>query len=177
MSEKPTKNVKQLLLDIGRDLDVTERITDTVTLLGHSWKFTLLNEEESNWRMANVNMATKLSAIASFRLPTLAIGIREIDDISVFEFFAEEWATLPDDFRRELENMNKYARKYFAAEHLMKFLASRFPEGIAELYDKWQVLENRRLEAIATLKKSSGESSEPAQMEKNTTELSPTGEE
>jgi hypothetical protein len=176
MSTNP-KNVKRLLEDIAKELDVTGNITDTFSVLGHSWTFSLLNEEESNWRMAHVVMSNQLSAVASFRLPTLSIGIRKIDDISVYEYFDEEWQALPADKRSELMNMNTYSRKYFCAEHLMKFLADRYPEGIAELWEKYQTLEARRTEAIVTLKKSSGESSEQETKEENTTEPSPTGAE
>ena len=175
MSTTNPKNFKMLLDDIGKELDVTGNISETFSIFNHNWTFALLNEEESNWRMSHVNMGNKLSAVASFRLPTLAMGIRKIDDVPVFDFFTDEWKELPDDTRRELVNMNPYARKYFTAEHLMKFLAERYPEGIAELWEKWQELETRRLEAIATLKKSSGESSESETLDQNTTELSPIG--
>lgn len=168
------RNLKQTLLDIGKELDITGAISETFGVFGHKWKMALLNEEESNWRMSHVVMSNKLSAVASFRLPTLAIGIREIDDIPVVDFFAEDWEAMSADVRNELMSMNPYSKKYFVAEHLMQFLAARFPEGVAELWEKWQMLENRRLEAIATLKKSSGESSESTK-EAPTTELSPTG--
>lgn len=176
MSTNP-KNVKKLLEDIGKELDVTGNISETFMVLGHSWTISLLNEEESNWRMAHVVMSNQLSAVASFRLPTLSIGIRKIDDISIYEYFDEEWKRLSEDKRNELESMNTYSRKYFCAEHLMKFLADRYPEGIAELWEKYQTLEARRTEAIETLKKSSGESSEKETSEESTTEPSPIGAE
>jgi hypothetical protein len=157
------KNPKQLLLDIGRELDITGKISDTFDVLGHKWEMALLSEEESNWRMAHVVIGSKLSAVSSFRLPTLSIGIRSIDEVSVFDFFEDDWKDLSTDARQELLAMNPYAKKYFCAEHLMQFLADRLPEGIAELWERWQLLEKRRQEAIETLKKSSGESSEEAQ--------------
>jgi hypothetical protein len=175
MSNTP-KNPKQLLLDIGKDLNITEGISEIFDIFGRKWKMSLLNEEESNWRMAHVVTSSKLSAVTSFRLPTLAIGIREIEGVSVYDFFAEDWDKLTPDSRQELLSMNPYAKKYFCAEHLMQFLSDKYPEGIAELWEHWQQLEKRRNEAIAALKKSSGESSEKT-AEPNTTEPSPTGEE
>lgn len=169
------KNPKQILDDIGKELDCTGEISQVFNILGHNWKMSLLNEEESNWRMAHVVVSTKLSAVASFRLPTLAIGIREIDGISIAEFFEDDWKLLPESARQEMLLSNPFTRKYFCAEHLMNFLSQRFPEGVAELWEKWQELEDRRKEAISALKKSLGESSEEEKSQ-STTEPSPIGE-
>lgn len=174
MSTTNPKNLKMALMDIGKDLNVTDTISDVFTVFNHTWEMALLGEEESNWRMSHVVMSNKLSVVASFRLPTLAIGIRKIDGVAILDYFSEDWDAISPDTKQELLNMNPYSQKYFCAEHLMKFLADKYPEGIAELWEKWQILEARRTEAIAALKKSSGESSEKEE-KKSTTELSPIG--
>jgi hypothetical protein len=168
------KSPKQILDDIGKELDITGGISDVFNVLNHNWEMALLNEEESNWRMAHVVVSTKLSAVASFRLPTLAIGIRKIDGISIADFFEDDWQVLSEAARQEMLLSNPFTRKYFCAEHLMNFLSQRFPEGVAELWEKWQELEDRRKEAISSLKKSSGESS-AEEKSQSTTEPSPIG--
>lgn len=148
----PVKNPKQILFDLAEELDGNV-IEDDFEVFGKKWTLRLLNEEESNWRNANLIVASRLTALSSLRLPTLAIGIRKIDDVPVYDFFAEEWMTLSDDERRELENMNKYSKKYFVAEKLMEFLSQRLPDAIDLLWNNWQELETRREKAQEMLKK------------------------
>lgn len=169
------KNLKKLLDDVRNDLNGDGCIEDTFEVSGHKVRMRLMNEEEQNWRNGNIIMMNKMSAISSFRLPTLAIGIRSFDDMDVFEFFAEEWDRLDASVREELNKTSKYTHKYFAAEHMMEFLSQWSPEAVNKLWEKWQELESRREEAVAAVKKSSGESSEKVK-NPNMTEFSPFGE-
>lgn len=172
------KSVRDILDDIGRELD-GDTLEGELSARGFKAKVRLLTEEESNWRFARVDPSTPTSAISSFRLPTLAIGIREIYHeklgrwVSVYEFFDDEWEKLPEDARDALMSTNKFSKKYFIAEYLMQWLSQR-REIIKELYDQWTELEQRRSDAQAALKKSSGEGSEE-EKSKNSTDPSPDG--
>lgn len=168
---------KRLLMDLAKELD-GDSLESTFELFDRTWSIRLLTEDESNWRNGYVNTGTKLSTITSYRLPTLAIGIRAIDGIPVYAFFQDEW-TATEDGRAAfelIEGKGRFSQKYFAAEHLMEFLADRFPEKMEELWEEWAKLETRREEAQASVKKSSGEGSEE---DKNSTGTgsSPSGDE
>lgn len=169
------KNIKRLLADIRTDLQGEGCIEDTFVVGGHKFLMRLLTEEETNWRNGNILMANKLVAVTSYRIPTLAIGIREIDDCNVFEFFSEEWDKLDSEVREELNKTSKYTHKYFAAEHLMEYLSEFLPASVEPLWESWQELEKRREEAVQAVKKSSGESSEK-DLSPSMTELSPSGD-
>lgn len=161
MPEEAMQNPKMILMDLAKELD-GETLEHSCMVHNHKWTMQLLNEEESNWRNGFVNMGTKLSAITSWRLPTLAIGIRAIDDIPVYQFFQDEWNAVAET-RQALELMDergKFSQKYFSAEYLMEFLSSRFPEALEPLWEEWQKLEGRREDAQSASKKSSGENSD-----------------
>jgi hypothetical protein len=179
MSEQ--QNPKKLLMDLQQELD-GETLEHVCLVHGFQWKMRLLNEEESNWRNGYVNTGTKLSAVTSWRLPTLAIGIRAIGPkdgelLPTSAFFQDEWrATAETRAAAEMiEGQGAFSQKYFTAEYLMEWLAGRFPEALEPLYAEWQKLEKRREDAQASVKKSSGESSEEEEKDSGT-ELSPSGE-
>ena len=175
MSDKA--NIATVLKDLAKDLDGSARISDVFSIKGHTWEMRLLNEEESNWRNAHILAANKLAMLTSFRLPTLAIAIRKIDDIPIDHFFDDVWEEMDAQDRVEIQSMSKYAKKYFIAEHLMEFLSQRFPDAVEELFVKgYNVLQEREQEAQDTLKKSSGEGSETEKSE-ITIEPSPSGDE
>lgn len=173
------KSVKDILYDIGKELD-GDTLEGELSAEGLRFKVRLLNEEESNWRFGRVDPSNTMSAINSYKLPTLAIGIREIHHdkldrwVSVYEFFDEDWEKLPAETRDALMSMNKYSKKYFIAEHLLEWLSQRNPSIIKKLYDQWVDLEKRREEAQEALKKSSGEGSKKEESE-SSTEPSPDG--
>jgi len=171
------KNPKQLLMDLARELD-GEALDDTFDCFGFQWTIRLLNEEESNWRNGYVNTGSKLSTITSYRLPTLAIGIRAINGIPVYEFFQEEWESTEEgrNALAVIEGRGRFSQKYFAAEHLMEWLAERFPEKLEELWEYWAALESRREDAQGATKKSSGEASDE-DTKPTGTESSPSGDE
>jgi hypothetical protein len=160
---KDTKilNPQRILLDLAKELD-GETVESTVELFNHTWSLSLLNEEESNWRNGYINTGSKLSTISSFRLPTLAIAIRSIDGFPIYEFFAEEWAATEHmrNVKALIDGKGRYTQKYFAAEHLMGWLSSRFADALEPLHAAYEILEKRRMEAQDALKKSSGGSSE-----------------
>lgn len=174
-----SKHVKDILTDIGKELD-GDTLEGEISAGGLRFKVRLLTEEESNWRFGHVNTSNNASALSSFRLPTLAIGIREIYHekfgrwVSVYEFFDEDWQKLSEEVQEALMDGNKYSKKYFMAEHLMEWLSQR-REIMLDLHEQWTGLEKRREEAQKALKKSSGEDSEKGEST-NSTEPSPPGE-
>ena len=165
-----------LLVDLARELD-GETLEVTFALFGHDFTISLLTEEEANWRNSFLNTGSSISTMSSWRLPTLAIGIRRIDSVPVYEFFADEWANTEEgrQIRSILEGKGKYSQKYFAAEHLMQFLADRPPEKVEEMWLHWAALEKRREDAQDNVKKSSGEASEES-TDVPGTEPSPSGD-
>lgn len=173
------RSVKDILNDIGRELD-GDNLEGELSVRDMKFKARLLTEEESNWRYAHVDPSNTVSAVSSYKLPTLAIGIREVYHkdlggwVSVFEFFDEDWQKLPELTRTSLLEMNKFSKKYFVAEHFMEWLSQR-REMVGELYNQWEQLEQRRKESQEALKKSSGEDSEMEKSE-SSTESSPDGE-
>ena len=168
-------NPRKILDDLARELD-GDCIEDSFTWRGRTFKIRLLNEEESNWRNGFVNTSSGLSTVTSFRLPTLAMGIREIDGVPVFDFFLSEWENTQKgrDIVRLVEGRGTFSMKYFAAESMMQFLGSRPPEALEEMWKCWKGLEDRREAAQANVKKSSGEDSEK-DAKPSTTESSPSG--
>jgi hypothetical protein len=172
-----TPNPKRILDDLARELD-GDCLEDTFTWKGRKFKIKLLNEEESNWRNGFVNMGSGFATLTSWRLPTLAIGIREIDDTPVFEFFRSEWESTEKgrEVVRLMEGRGTFSMKYFSAEHLMQFLGRRPPEALEEMWKYYKMLEDRREEAQDNVKKSSGEGSVKGEKPSGT-ESSPSGEE
>lgn len=153
-------NLKSVLTDIARELD-GESVDGVFEVNGHKFLMKLLNEEESNWRNAHVITVNRLSAVSSFRLPTLAICIRGIDGIDIIDFFDEKWKELKKEEKEMFGGEdNKFARKYFAAEQLMSWLSQLNPDSVGKLFDEYQKLQERRNKVQANLKKSSGENSD-----------------
>lgn len=177
----PERSVKDILNDIGRELD-GDTLEGELVSSGFRFKARLLTEEESNWRFTYVDSTNTVSALNSYKLPTLAIGIREVYHdklgrwVSVYEFFDEDWQKLPKELRDSLMSGNKYSKKYFIAENFMEWLSQRRErELIPELYTQWEKLEERRREAQDELKKLSGEGSEKEKSE-TLTDPSPDGD-
>ena len=140
-----TDNPKRILDDLARELD-GDCLEEEFTWKGLKIKVRLLNEEESNWRNGFVNMGSGLATITSWRLPTLAIGIREIGGLPVFDFFRGEWEQTEEgrNVLRLVEGRGTHSMKYFSAEHLMQYLGSRPPEALEDLWKYWKMLEDRR---------------------------------
>jgi hypothetical protein len=110
----------------------------------------------------------------SLRIPTLAIAIRKINGTSIFEHYKEDFEKLKDEEKEELEQNEDY-KKYFGANRFMEDeLKKRSPEFIAELWEEWKKVEERRKEAQEAIKKSSGVPSEKEKKE-NTLESTPSG--
>lgn len=167
-------SLKSVLDDLVSELDGNV-LSDTFVVNNRRWELKLLNEEETNWRNAHVIMANTLSAMSSFKLPTLAMSIQRVEHggamISIREFFQEEWEALSKEDRERYEGLNNaYSQKYFAAEKFMGFLSQRLPDALDPLYAKYEELKKRRDDAQDALKKSSGEGSQ------GTTDPSPPGE-
>lgn len=152
--------LKKSLLDFQSEMK-GKLLEDTFSVYDKTWTMKLLNDEEQTWAMSMVNTTNAISTGLSGRLSNLAIGIRAIDGKPVYEYFVEDWEALPKADRDALENMNRYALKYFVAEHLHSVLAPMPPEVITELWESWEKLAERRAEAQAMSKKSSGETSTP----------------
>lgn len=176
MTEEVT-NPKRVLDDLARELDGS-CLEDTFVWRNRKFRMRLLNEEESNWRNGFVNMGTNLSTLTSWRLPTLAIGIREIDDVPVFEFFRPQWeaAEKGREVLRLIEGRGVFSMKYFSAEHLMQWLGQRPPELVEDLWKFWKSLEDRREAAQGNIKKFSGVDSEK-DTNQSGTGSTPSGEE
>jgi hypothetical protein len=178
MSENQKSDPKSLLLDLAKEAD-GESLEDFCTVMkgGKAFKFEirLPNEEEANWTFRYMNPSNVVTVATSMKLPNLSISIRSINGISVDDFFMQEWEELPEFDRLEYESKNKFAQKYFAAEHMMQYLGQRTPDFVQELWEHYEALDKRRKEAQAELGNSSGEDSEKGESE-NSTEASPLGE-
>ena len=151
--------LKQSLLDFQSEMKGS-LLEDTFTVQGKTWTMRLLNEEEQTWSTSMMNTTNVVTTAVSSRLATLAIGIREIDGVPVYEHFAGDWDNMPEATRTALEDMNKYALKYFVAEHLHSIMAPLPPETITSLWEGWSELIKRREGAQDMSKKSSGETSQ-----------------
>ncbi len=181
-------SAKQLFSDIGKEME-SRCISDVYEVQGHKYEMRLLSGEETQWRNAHImldGMAIKadgklglssanLAALTSIKLPTLAMGIRKIDGESVADAFEDNWGDIPAKQQLSLLEGNKYAKKWFIAEHFMQYLSGWLDTILEELWNKWAVLEERRRQAGEELKKSSGEASEKEE-KPNSTEPSPSGE-
>lgn len=157
-------NPKQSLIDLEKELQGT-LLRDTFTVAGRQWEMRLLNAEETMWRDARIDMSSQFAALSSWKLPTLAIGIKSINGIPVEKYFENDWAKLDDDAKDVLQNANSLAKKYFVADHLMQYLSQLPQDFIKDLTAKWEELRERSSESQDTLKKSSGESLETEKTE------------
>jgi len=165
----------RVLTDLAEELDGKE-LQDIFIKDQHKFLIRLLTEEELNWSIRFIDPSNVATATRTLRLPTLAMSIREIDGSSVEnKLFDQKWLDLDEDSRRSYESKNKYAKKYFAAEHLMEWLAERPPTFVQELEDFYNALSSRRDAAQVAAKNSSGEGSEKEE-NPNSTDPSPTGE-
>ena len=153
-----SSKLKQSLLDFQNEMK-GRLIEDTFEVHGKKWEMKLLNEEEQMWATSMMNTSTVITTALSGRLANLAIGIRKIDGTPVYEAFTDEWEELSEQERAEVTAMNKYALKYFVAEHLYAFLSEFPPEVVTDLWDKWSELIERREGSQKMAKKSSGETS------------------
>ena len=151
--------LKQSLLDFQAEMK-SQLLSDTFEVLGKTWKMQLLNDEEQTWAVGMMDMSTVSTAGLSGRTANLAIGIREIDGVPIYEYFTDDWEELSKESREELTHMNKYSLKYFVAEHLFSMLAEMPPDVLGNLWESWEVLVKRRTEAQEMSKKSSGETSQ-----------------
>lgn len=181
-------SAKQLFSDIAKEME-SRCISDIYEVQGHKYEMRLLNGEEAQWRNAHIMLeglavkgdgkvglsSANLAALTSIKLPTLAMGIRKIDSESVEEAFEEDWGSVPAKQQLEMLKENKYAKKWFIAEHFMQYLANWSDAILEDLWNNWAALEERRRQAGEELKKSSGEALEKKE-KPNLTELSPSGE-
>lgn len=151
-------DLKSILTDLSSELQGT-LLEETFTVRGRKFTLRLLNAEENMWRNARIDISSQFSALSSWKLPTLAIGLRAIGGIPVEEGWGEDWLNVDADSRQVLESANKFARKYFTADYLMQFLSQLPNDFIEELVECWENLSARSKEAQDALKKSSGENS------------------
>lgn len=171
---RSAENLKGLLLDLAKEAD--GGVLDSVFEVNKfTFKLRLPSEEEMNWCYRFMNPANTVTVATSMRLPILAIAIREINGLSIEEFFASEWEGLSATEKSFYENANKFSKKYFAAEHLMQFLGQRPPAFIQSLWANYEELSKRRKIAGDEIKNSSGEGSEKAE-KKSLTEPSLIGD-
>lgn len=157
MSNKP--NPRQLLEDLSNELKGS-LIEDTFEVHGIQWTMRLLNEDEFTWCFSKTEIDLK-NAIAmgiSFRLPTLAIGIRAFNGKSVVETFQDDWNELPEDEKEVFLSRPGATPDKIGAEFMLEYLKALPSTFVNELYEKWQELELRRKESQEALKKFSGES-------------------
>lgn len=146
-------NLKQSLIDFKNEMS-GRLIEETYEVEKRTWTLRLLSDEEETWSMGLIDFTNEATVATSSRRSLLAIGIRSIDGCLVGEAFEEEWLHLSDEERIALANMNKYAHKYFVAEHLYSYLSDLPGEVIHELWAKWADLVSRRKEAQSMSKKS-----------------------
>jgi len=166
------KNLKSSLLDLKKELG-GELLEDTFQVGDHQFTMRLLNEEETSWCYQYVNMGSVVSMGTSMRLPTLSMGIRAIDGISLLEYFSEDWEKLDKDERAALLEANPLSQKYFIAGHMMDFLGDCPPDMITKIWKQWETLVSRRADAQENLKNSSGEDSEKEESESSTESSQP----
>ena len=151
-------SLKQSLLDFQTEMK-SRLLFDTFEVEGKRWKLQLLTDEEQTWALSMMNVSSALTTGASGRVANLAMGIREIDGVSVAEYYADDWDEFSEDQRKTWEEMNPFAYKYFVAEHLHSLLSAMPPDFIEQLWRCWEELLERRKEAQGMTKKSSGETS------------------
>ena len=162
MSDKP--NPRQILKDLQSELtkSLLEDTFETESPEGikTTWTMRLLNEDEITWSFSKTGMDLKnlISMGISFRLPTLAIGIRRMNETSILEVFQEDWDLLTETEQENLMNSPGASLDKLGAEFLLDYLKKQPSEFVNELWVHWQSLEARRKEGQQALKKSSGES-------------------
>lgn len=174
MSDKP--NPRQILKDLQSELSKS-LLEDEFEINGIKWAMRLLNEDEITWSVgkADLDLKNVVSMGISFRLPTLAIGIRRINDTSVLETFQEDWNMLTAAEQEDFLSRPGTTPDKIGAELLLDYLKQQPSEFINELWVQWQTLEERRKEGQSALKKSLGESGETGK-KKSLPDSTPTGE-
>lgn len=174
MSDSTSVDPKRILLDLAKEID-GEGLDEIFDIDNFKFRIRMLNEEETSWAYGFVNPTNVVTIATSIRLPTMSMAIREINGMPTDKFFESDWDNLDEVSRSAYESKNKYAKKYFVAEHLMEFLSQRQPDFMHSLWKRYEVLENRRKDLQEKIKNSSGEDSDKTE-KKNSTESSPIGE-
>jgi hypothetical protein len=151
-------DLKQSLLDFQTEMK-GRLLSDTFEVEGKKWTMQLLTDEEQTWALSMMNLSSALTTGTSGRVANLAIGIRQIDGIDVFDYFESDWDKFSDEEKAAFNDMNSFSLKYFVAEHMHEMLSSMPPEFVDDLWRGWEVLVTRRKDAQAMTKKSSGETS------------------
>ncbi len=154
-------NPKSILLDLQKEL-AGEMISDTFVVRGRKFLMTLLNEEETNWTFMFAKTSNNVSIGFSIRLPTIALSIREINDVPISVMFENDFKAIAthDQIERWEGEYGFDFKKYVYAGLLMDRLKEFPPTFIQELHSSFQSLVDKRDNAQKQLKNSLGEDSE-----------------
>jgi len=147
-----------VLDDLAAELD-SGFLEETFLVRGVNWTMRLLCDHERTWAAGYIRNQNVSSIVSSMKAPTLAIGIRSINGLTVEDFFKAKWSEANKDLSEAEKAMiaatNPYVRQYWFAEQLYVWLAARPTAFVSELFDKWNTLEKRREAAEEAMGKSS----------------------
>ena len=122
-------------------------LEDTVVVNGHKFKLATLNEDEETWADTFMRTNTTASIMSSKKAPKLAAAIRALDDVPVSELF-----NYPDDMPKDMKDnidANPVIKREWIRDQMLMFLAE---DGIRpfinDLYEAFQTLNDKRMEAI-----------------------------
>jgi len=156
----------RILEDIERDTDQGS-ITDTFVAFGYRWEMTTLVEHELSWASQFMISSSPMAMMQSMRAPTLGIAIRKIgvdkDDqslVPVEQFFIRQYEAangpLDSPLQRAISSTNPFAKQYFFADQLFRWLAKRDPRLVEKLWGCYNQLLERRAAAADAMGKSLG---------------------
>ena len=125
-------------------------LEEEVSVNGHKFKITTLNEDEETWADAYMRTGSPAAMLSSRRAPRLAAAIKAINGISVEELF-----NFPDDMPKVLKdrlNDNAIEKKFWIRDQVLMFLAEDGNRPfISELYSGLTRLDEKRDEAIKAI--------------------------
>jgi hypothetical protein len=161
----PLDNLR-ILDDLAADNDQGQ-IVDTFVAFGFRWKISTLVEHELAWASQYIITTSPMSVMQSMRAPTLGIAIREIGhDVDghplspVEQFFIKEYEAvngpIGSQLQRAISSTNSFAKQYFFAEQMYRWLAKREGRFVEKLWSFYNQLVERRTAAADAMGKSLG---------------------
>lgn len=149
-SSKP--KLSGVLADLRSDL-LRGRIEDDFTFAERKFRMHTLSDGEAIWRDMFVSTASNAALLSSMRSATVAASISHINGIPLSDLFS-----LPPDPKlvEFLQNSPEEMRNFYR-ERMHEFMSEFGDVIIAEFYNFYKTLEERRKAVIENLKNSSRE--------------------
>lgn len=121
-------------------------VDDDVVVCGNKYYMRTLNGLETLWVDRYTELSMNASFLSSRKIPTLAIAIKTINDISIADIFSKELPPVDDKIAKTINRREDDFSKpeFLAADEFKKFLDKDVPaEAVTALWNKYLELEKK----------------------------------